>query len=213
MTRTAAPSRPALPTFGITGGIGSGKSVVATVIERAGIPVCNADHVAKSISGSDPALRRKITGLLGPQAYRPDGSYDRAFVAGRIFSDRGLQKALEAIIHPATDKAIRDQLRAWKQEGHPLAAVEAALIFEAGMDAWLNAVLFVDAPEALRIERVMQRDGVDAASVRRRIKAQGSQALHRGRSTVVIENDGTVEELEPRVQFALTILRAMLLKG
>ncbi|MCU0453996.1 MAG: dephospho-CoA kinase [Bacteroidetes bacterium] len=213
MSRSAAPPRPALPTFGITGGIGSGKSAVAAIIERAGIPVCSADQVARSLSASDPALRRKITALLGPQAYRVDGSYDRAFVASQIFSDRALQRSLEEVVHPATDKAIRDQLREWKKAGHPIAAVEAALVFEAGMDRWLQAVLFVDAPEEVRVARVMQRDGVDAESVRRRIAAQGSQKQHRGRSTIVIENDGTLKDLGPRVQFALSILRTMLLKG
>lgn len=213
MSRSAAPSRPALPVFGITGGIGSGKSAVAAIVERAGIPVCSADQTARSLSESDPALRRKIVALLGEQAYRADGSYDRAFVASQIFSDRGRQKALEAIVHPATEKAIRAQLRSWKQEGIAIAAVEAALVYEAKMDAWLNAVLYVDAPEDVRIARVMKRDGLDEEAVRRRIKAQGSPADHRGRSAVVIENDGTLRDLEPRVQFALTILRAMLLKG
>lgn len=213
MSRSAAPSRPALPTFGITGGIGSGKSAVAAIVGRAGIPVCSADRVAKALSASDPAIRRKITSLLGPQAYLADGSYDRAYVASRIFSDRDLQRSLEAIVHPATDAAIRRQVRAWKHEGHPLAAVEAALVFESGMDRWLDAVLFVDAPEEVRVRRVMQRDGVDEASVRRRIRTQGSPRDHRGRSTIVIENDGTLDDLEPRVHFALSILRAMLLKG
>lgn len=213
MSRTAAPSRPALPTFGITGGIGSGKSAVAAIVERAGIPVCPADAVAKSLSGSDPSIRRKITTLLGPQSYRPDGSYDRAFVASRIFKDRALQRELEAIVHPAVEKAIRQQLREWKRSGHAIAAVEAALVFEAGMDRWLDAVLVVDAPENIRITRVKQRDGTDEASVRRRIAAQGSPRDHRGRATIVVENDGTLEELEPRVLFALSILRTMLLKG
>ncbi len=213
MSRTAAPSRPALPTFGITGGIGSGKSAVAAIVERTGIPVCPADVVAKSLSNSDPSLRRKIAALLGPKAYRGDGSYDRAYVATRIFEDRSLQRGLEAIVHPAVDKAIRRQLSEWKRSGHAIAAVEAALVFEAGMDRWLDAVLVVDAPEKVRIGRVMQRDGVDEASVRRRIAAQGSPKDHRGRATIVIENDGTLEELEPRVHFAVTILRTMLLRG
>jgi dephospho-CoA kinase len=202
-----------LPTFGITGGIGSGKSAVAAIVERSGIPVCPADAVAKSLSGSDPSLRRKITALLGRQTYRSDGSYDRAYVASRIFEDRSLQRALEAVVHPAVDKVIRQQLRDWKRSGHVVAAVEAALVFESGMDRWLDAVLVVDAPENVRIARVMQRDGVDEASVRRRIAAQGSPRDHRGRATIVIENDGKLEELEPRVQFALSILRTMLLKG
>lgn len=213
MSRTAAPSRPALPTFGITGGIGSGKSAVAAIVERAGIPVCPADAVAKSLSSSEPSLRRKIAALLGPEAYRADGAYNRAYVASRIFEDRSLQQALEAIVHPAVERAIRQQLREWKRSGHVIAAVEAALVFEAGMDRWLDAVLVVDAPEHVRIARVMQRDGTDKAAVVRRIGAQGSPRDHRGRATIVIENDGTLEELEPRVQFALSILRTMLLKG
>lgn len=213
MSRSAAPSRPALPTFGITGGIGSGKSAVAAIVERAGIPVCSADEFAKSLSRSDTTLRKKIIALLGPEAYRPDGTYDRKFVASRIFSDRSTQRALEAIVHPATDKAIRRQLRDWKEAGHVIAAVEAALVFEAGMDRWLTAVLFVDAPDDVRISRVMLRDKVDEASVRLRMAAQGPAKAHRGRSTIVIENDGSLEELESRVHFALSILRTLLLKG
>jgi dephospho-CoA kinase len=208
-----AAQRLPLPTFGITGGIGSGKSAVSAILERSGVPVCSADLIARDLSESDPAVRRKIVALLGPGAYRSDGSYDRPAVAAQIFSNRNAQRGLEAIVHPAVEREIRSRLAAFKTAGHALAAVEAALVYEAGMDAWLDAVLLVDAPEALRIQRVTRRDGVDAAAVRRRMRAQGRTAEFRRRADVVIDNDGSIEDLEPRVRFALIILRTMLLKG
>ncbi|MEK6650532.1 MAG: dephospho-CoA kinase [Bacteroidota bacterium] len=208
-----ASQRLPLPTFGVTGGIGSGKSAVSAIIERSGVPVCSADLIARDLSESDPSVRRKIIALLGPKAYRPDGTYDRPSVAARIFSNRNAQRGLEAIVHPAVEREIRSRLTTIKAEGHSLAAVEAALVYEAGMDAWLDAVLLVDAPEALRNQRVIKRDGVDAASVRRRMRAQGSTAEFRRLADVIIDNDGSLEDLEPRVRFALIILRTMLLKG
>lgn len=208
-----ASQRLPLPAFGVTGGIGSGKSTVSAILERSGVPVCSADLIARDLSESDPAVRRKIVALLGPGSYRPDGTYDRPSVAARIFSDRRAQLNLEAIVHPVVERELRIRLRTLKAEGHVIAAIEAALVYETGMDAWLDAVLLVDAPEAVRIERVMRRDGVDAASVRRRIRAQGPTAEFRRRADIIVDNDGSLEDLEPRVRFALSVLRSMLQKG
>lgn len=203
---------PTIAAFGVTGGIGSGKTAVCAILERQGIPVLSADLLARELCESDQTVRRKIVALLGPASYRDDGTYDRPYVAERIFSDRTLQRGLESIVHPAVDRELRKRLRILKTQGRTLAAVEAALIFEAGMDSWLNAVLVVDAPETIRIARVMERDGVDAGAVRRRMRAQLPASEVRRRADIVVENDGTLAELVPRVEFALTILRTLLEK-
>ncbi len=207
-----AGNRSPIPVFGVTGGIGSGKSAVCAILERQGIPVLSADLLARELCETDQTVRRKIVALLGPASYRADGSYDRPYVADRIFSDRGLQNKLESIIHPAVERELQKRLSELKTAGHRVAAIEAALVFESGMDEWLQCVLVVDAPEALRLERVMKRDGVDASAVRRRMRAQLSASEVRRRADIVVENDGTLAELEPRVEFALNILRTLLEK-
>ena len=208
-----AVQQPPIPAFGVTGGIGSGKSAVCTILKRMEVPVLSADLIARDLSVADSVVRRKIIALLGPSAYRSDGSYDRPFVAERVFSDSTIQHKLESIVHPAVERALFERLASLKAAGRAFAAVEAALVFEAGMDRWLRAVVVVEAPEQLRIERVMTRDGVDAASVLRRMRAQLSAAEIRKRADIVIENDGSPAELEPRVHFALTILRTLMKKG
>ena len=200
-------------TVGVTGGIGSGKSAVCAVLEGLGVPVLSADRLALAIAADDGTVRRRILRTLGPEAYLSDGTYHRTYVARRIFADRSLQRRLEAILHPAVDKALRSRVRELDKAGHRWAGVEAALIYEAGLDAWLDAVIVVDAPEEVRIARVVERDHSTPTEALQRIKAQLSSAEKRRRADFVIVNDGTREELERNVGFIFNLLRSLREKG
>jgi len=191
-------ARPLL--IGITGGIGSGKSSVCALFRKMGVPVFVADDVAKERMVEDTSLRQELTRLLGPSAYRSDGTLDRNFIAARLFSNKALQKQIERLVHPLVEK----ELERWTNDlppQTPFAVVEAALIYEAGLDKKLDAVLVVDADEATRIRRIADRDGLSEADIRRRMKAQWSTAKKRAAADYVIRNDGSIGSLEQTVEF------------
>jgi dephospho-CoA kinase len=194
---------------GVTGGIGSGKSLVCSFLQAAGIPMLFADPLAKELMVSDGTLRKKLRDLLGPEAYQPDGSLDREWIASRLFSDPALQKKINALVHPRVEAALFRSFDELEREGEYVAAVEAALIYEAGLDRHLDAVIVVDAPEELRIRRVMERDGRSRAEVLRRMNAQWSPQRKAAKATYLIRNDGSRDQLESATRFIASLLITM----
>ena len=175
---------------GITGGIGSGKTTVCRLFETLGVPVYYADDWAKWLLNHDPDLKRGVTAIFGPQAYSAAGEYDRAYVAGVVFANPPKLEALNALAHPAVEK----HSRAWHEEqaaaGHPYTLKEAALLVESGSQRFLDRLIVVAAPEALRIRRVMQRDGLSEEQVRARLKNQMPEAEKIRLADFVVTNDG-----------------------
>lgn len=196
--------------IGVTGGIGAGKTSVCDYFMRLGVPVLHSDEMAKEITGSDPVVRKKLINLLGTEAYLPDGSLDRQFVASKIFSRKELQKKVEAIIHPVVEKERERRITELMKKGHQVFLIESALVFEAGLDAKLDAVVVVDADEALRILRVRKRDAVPEESVRARMQAQLDSKKKLEKADYIIWNNGTLEELESKVRFLYTIFMQLL---
>ena len=154
--------------IGLTGGIGSGKSTVAKIFEVLGIPVYYADDAAKQIMNTDEALKREIIKHFGAESYI-DEKLNRAYIAGKVFDNRENLELLNLLTHPAT---IRDAESWMGKQTAPYAIKEAALIFESGSEKFLDYVVGVDAPEALRISRTMQRDHISTEEVRNRMKNQ-----------------------------------------
>ncbi len=171
--------------IGITGGIGSGKSMVAKVFEHLGIPVYNADTAAKSLMENDPALRASITELFGPEAYL-NGTLNRSYISSLVFKDRSKLEALNALVHPATIKYGKDWMN---RQTTPYAIKEAALIFESGTQNELDYVIGVYAPQALRIHRVMQRDNVTREQVLQRMANQIEESVKMRLCDFVVVND------------------------
>ena len=169
---------------GITGGIGSGKTTLARYFNSTfGIPVYYADAEAKALMHS-PALVKKITALLGDEAYKSE-KLDRAFVASRVFKDQKLLDKLNAIVHPA----VKQHFKFWVKEQHaPYVLKEAAILFENRNAADCDAVILVTAPEALRIKRVVERDGTSVEDVKDRMNKQWSDARKIPLADFVIEN-------------------------
>lgn len=180
---------------GLTGGIGSGKSTVCRMLRRAGVPVVYADDLAKKLSRTNPTIRRRLKRLLGNAAYRSDGSLNRAFVARKIFGNRALQRKVNATVHPVVEREVLRQFARWERQGRFFGIMEAALIFEAGFDRQLDLVVVVDAPVATRMKRVRKRDGVPAAEVRSRMRAQWSMKDKVRRADIVVRNSGSLTEL------------------
>ncbi len=196
-------------TVALTGGIGSGKSTVARILTRKGIPVLRADDVSKKISVTDQGARRAIRRLFGENAYTASGRLDRSYIAAAVFQDPSKRRALERILHPRVRKYIMRWFAAQRRRRVDVAVVEAALVFESRLDKAVDIVVVVDATMRDRVSRVIRRDGVTAESVKRRIAAQMSDARRRSKADIVIRNDGTVAALARKMRYAASLLRAI----
>lgn len=172
--------------LGITGGIGSGKSYVAHMLQQAGIPVYDCDSQAKRLNEESPQIRAALIRLVGDEVYQPDGHLCRPVLARYLFASPQHAAQVDAIIHPH----VKADFVRWchTQAGHTLVGVESAILYESGFDALTHAVLFVDAPLELRIQRAMQRDGSTRDQVLARIRRQDTD-LARQRATYIIMND------------------------
>jgi dephospho-CoA kinase len=170
---------------GITGGIGSGKSIVARVFNNLGIPVYNADTAAKRLMESDMELQAAIRRHFGIDMYQ-NGTLNRQALAAIVFKDKNSLDLLNSLVHPVT---IRDAENWMKKQKTPYALKEAALIFESGSQAYLDLVIAVTAPQHIRIHRVMQRDGMSREEVLKRIDKQLDEAIVSRLADYVIVND------------------------
>ncbi len=171
----------------LTGGIASGKSVVAALFEAHGVPVIDSDAVAREIvAPGNPALEA-IRQHFGDRVLQRDGTLDRRALREQVFADPAARRDLEAITHPA----IRERIQAWSRTAAgPYQIHMIPLLVEGGGRRDFDRVLVVDCPEALQIQRVMQRDGVDANSARNILAAQASRAERLAIADDVIVNDG-----------------------
>jgi dephospho-CoA kinase len=191
--------------IGITGGIGSGKSVIARQLRKMGYEVYDTDSEAKRIIMEDAHVRAQITALFGSQAYK-DGVYQTAFVAQQVFnanspspnsliasSPNPLLARLNAIVHPAVRQDILHRFTSPPFRGESeggLFFIECAILYQAGIDALCDKVVAVTAPEDIRLSRVIARDRSDIDKVRARMRAQSTEEDLR-RADIVIHNDGT----------------------
>ena len=171
--------------IGLTGGIGSGKSVVAKIFATIGIPVFNADEEAKRIMQTSPEIKAKLIEQFGDDIYNAHG-LDKEKLAAIVFNDPFQLQLLNAIVHPVTIQAAKD----WAaKQTSPYVIKEAALIFESAAADGLFKVIGVTAPMSLRIQRVMQRDGVSKEQVEARMQHQISDTIKMRLCDFVIENN------------------------
>lgn len=169
---------------GLTGGIGSGKTTVAGMFADLGIPVYIADEEAKILTDTSPEIRAELTALLGAQAYTQQGM-DRKYVASKVFNDKDLLAAVNAIIHPRV--AVHFQEWFEKQQA-PYVIKEAAILFESGSYKSCDLIILVTAPKGVRIERVKARDRISEAEITSRMENQWSDEEKRKLADMTIEN-------------------------
>ena len=195
---------------GVTGGIGSGKSTVCKCFADLGRLVLSADDIARSLTEGDDGVRAAVRKEFGAAVFRKDGTLDRAGLAKEAFASAAATSRLNAIVHPRVfeeiDRRLAQESAARKE---PYVVIEAALIYESGMDEWLDRVVVVDAPESIRISRVVARDGSTAEEVRQRMKAQWPAREKVRLADVVIVNDRNTLALETKVRFVDTLLSAL----
>ena len=171
--------------IGITGGIGSGKSTVARVFEILGIPVYFADDAAKRILNENEELKAQIINHFGQESYK-NNSLNRSYMASIVFSNQEKLDLLNALTHPLT---IADANAWFEKQKAPYAIKEAALLFESGAAEGLDYVIGVEAPRAIRIKRIMQRDNLLATDVEKRIAKQLQEEIKMKLCDFVIKND------------------------
>ncbi len=186
--------------LGITGGIGSGKSTACRILEELGARVFYADVEARRLMESDGGTREEVTAAFGLRSYLSDGSLDRKYLADLVFGDPEHLSRLNAIIHPRVHRGFRFAHERAVECGIPVLVHEAALIFESGGNAHLDGVAVVVAPDQLRIQRVMERDGVTEEQVRSRMRHQWRPEELKRRADWVIDNAGSEGELRRQVQ-------------
>ena len=189
----------------LTGGIGSGKSHVARLLAARGIPLFEADAAAKRLMAEEP-LRSQLVQAIGNEVFTPAGELNRPYLAQRAFTEPEVLSRLNALVHPAVHAASRAWFEAQRAENDrrspaqrlPFAVHEAAIVFELGYADRYDAVVLVTAPEAVRLARVMARDGATAEQVQARMARQWPDTQKIPLATFVIENDG--RPLEPQLE-------------
>ncbi|HEX4793002.1 MAG TPA: dephospho-CoA kinase [Humisphaera sp.] len=160
------------PIIGIAGGIGSGKSFVASLFREAGCHVIDSDAQVRA-AYDDPQIKQTIRSWWGPQALKPDGSVDRAWIANKVFSDPIERQKLEELLHPKVLAARVAEMEKVAREPNVLAFVwDAPLLFEAGLRQLCDVVVFVDSPWETRLQRVSQTRGWGAEELARRENSQ-----------------------------------------
>ncbi|QSE98088.1 dephospho-CoA kinase [Fulvivirga lutea] len=171
---------------GITGGIGSGKSLICKIFSKLGIPIYDADSRAKWLNNNDPLIREKIIENFGEESYHK-GELNRDYISKIVFNDTAKLELLNSIIHPAVGRDFKN----WcEQQNSPYIIKEAALMFESGSYKALDKVITVSASRELRIERVLKRDPFrDKAQIESIINKQLSEEERLKRSDYVIKND------------------------
>ena len=170
---------------GITGGIGSGKSVVSDVIRLLGYPVYNSDIRAKELSDTDGDIRQSLVALFGSAIYT-DNHLNRPLLASHLFQDSAQRKAVNAIIHPV----VFADFNKWCAMQHTaLVFAESAILVESGFSALMDKMIVVDAPHKLRLQRVVERDVVTMEQAQKRMEAQMDSVDLCKRADYVIYND------------------------
>ncbi len=189
--------------FGLTGGIGSGKSAVGACFVKHGIPVIDADALAREVVLPGTEGHAEIVRTFGSTLLRADGTLDRGALGQRVFSNPADLKALNAITHPRINQKMIERAEHFSQLGYAVACYEAALIIENRAADFLRPLVVVVAPMEDRIARIVLRDSATPLDAERRIAAQIDDVERRAHADIVIENDGTLDDLETRASDAI----------
>ena len=176
--------------IGITGGIGSGKTYVCQLLQQRGIPVYHCDDEAKRLMTESPLIRRRLTQLLGADAYTPSG-LNKPLIARYLFADQRHAERINRIVHPV----VRQDFLQWteQQQDAPIVVQECALLFESGFQDTVDVTVEVYAPLHLRLQRAIQRDQATPEQIQARMTQQMDEEEKRQRADFCVLNDGTAD--------------------
>lgn len=189
--------------LGITGGIGSGKSVVCRLLQLMGVPVYSSDDETKRLMVRDEVIRAGLISLLGPEAYQGE-ALNKPLIAKYLFASADHAATINALIHPR----VKQDFRRWVADhaGHPVVAIESAILVEAGFTDVVDSVVLVTAPLETRIRRAMQRDAASRQQIEQRVERQMADEERSRTAHHVIQNDDFV----PLIPQVLALIASLL---
>jgi dephospho-CoA kinase len=196
-----------LKLVGLTGGIGSGKSTVGRMLQALGVPVIDADRLAREVVAPGQPAHREVAARW-PHTVGPDGQIDRKRLGAVVFADPAARVQLEAITHPRIQERMLQEAQALEVAGHRLAFYEASLLVEANRHRDFDALVVVTADEAQQLARTMARDGSTAEQARARLSAQLPLEDKRKVATHVIDNAGDLENTRRQTEALVRALRS-----
>ena len=188
---------------GLTGGIASGKSTVAEILKRQGAAIINADVLAREVVEPDRQAWTEIVNTFGTAVLQPDRALDRQKLRAIIFDDPAARKKIESIIHPQVRALAEQRIREHAAAGYAVIVYEVPLLFEGNLQEWLRPVILVACDVDTQRKRLQSRDNLSAVQAQKHIEAQMSLEEKRRLADYVIENNGSLEDLERQVQAVL----------
>ena len=193
---------------GLTGGIASGKSTVAKILESLGAAIVNADTLSREVVGTGREALKEIVAAFGAEVLQPDQTLDRQKLRTIIFNNPDARRKLESIIHPRVRALAEQRIREHTAAGYGVIVYEVPLLFEGNLHEWLRPVILVACDVDTQLQRLQQRDGLDRAQAQKHIDAQMSLAEKRRLADYVIENNGSLDELKRQVEAVLEKIKA-----
>tara|TARA_Y100001954_G_scaffold235029_1_gene291786 strand:+ start:1123 stop:1767 length:645 start_codon:yes stop_codon:yes gene_type:complete len=180
----------------LTGGIACGKSMVARLLREKGVPVVDADQLARDVVAPGTEGLAAVVAAFGPKMLDSTGALDRAKMGSLVFTDAEKRKTLEQILHPRIAAAGVGAMNDLAAAGHNISVYEAALIFENGLEQAFDATLLVTTTQPLQVKRITTRDGLTEEEALQRIAAQMPLAQKEKRASHVLRNGGSLDELK-----------------
>ncbi|MCX7797559.1 MAG: dephospho-CoA kinase [Melioribacter sp.] len=191
----------------ITGGIGSGKSTVSSIVENQGFIVLKADIIAKEIMINYKSVRQKIIDYFGKESYI-NGQLNTKFLAEKIFASKENVEKINSIVHPPTIQRVLNLAKEHFKK-NDLVFVESALVYEAKIQNYFDYIILVYSDEKTRIERIMQRDNVDEEKIRQRMQYQIPDEKKRVLADFIVENNCDINELRNRILFLISLIKSL----
>ena len=190
--------------YGLTGGIGSGKSAVASLLEEYGIPVVSADELSRMVVAKGSSSLQAVVDAFGPEVLSEDGELDRKAMAQIVFADADKRRQLESILHPKIRERFSHVLEALTEAGHEVVVYEVPLLFEKKLQGDMHAVVLVTASTETRVARVMARDESSREQVEARMRTQMPETEKRLLANYLIINEGDLDDLRREVQILIS---------
>lgn len=195
--------------IGLTGGIGSGKSTVARILQEHGFPIVDADLIAREIvEPGQPALA-ELAKEFGEDILNADGSLDRGLLASRAFTNKDTTQRLNNITHPRINQRTQELFDEARENGAEAVIYDMPLLIDKGLHKDMDATIVVHAAEHVRLERLTTKRGLDVDDVRRRINAQIDDETRKQYADILLDNNGTEEDLTQQIAQAVDKIKQL----